>query len=90
MQKQAEKFEKNVFDNKVESLFRSDSTGSFHDAVHEAIGKSYSDNTLKKLFYVLPENIQNHAFDYGLSDTVFRDNVYVFLQQKDLNNENIN
>lgn len=66
----------------VNSLFKSDTCSSFHDVVHEALGKSYSDEKLKEIFYMLPINIQQIAFNLGLSDTVFRNEVYVYITEQ--------
>lgn len=61
---------------KVEELF-SNSLGvcHFHDAILDATGKSLSDEALREKFDMLPDSIQQIAFEWGLSDTVFRDRI---------------
>jgi hypothetical protein len=54
--------------------------GSFHDVVYEVTGNSMSPEELRKVFYTLPGNIRNKAHEWGLSDTVFRDDASVFLR----------
>lgn len=44
-----------------------------HDAILDATGQSLSDDELRKAFDSLPENVQQIAFEWGLSDTAFRD-----------------
>lgn len=62
----------------VNSLFE-DEPGFFHDAVFDATGVSHPKEKLKELFYELPKNIQMTAFEWGLNDTVFRDEVFVYV-----------
>ena len=64
----------------VNSLFES-GWESFHDAVYEATDVSFSKEELKDLFYELPMNISNIALEWGLSDTVFGDEVYTYIKE---------
>ncbi len=52
---------------------------SFHDAVFEATNIHYTDEELKELFFSLPDNLMDMAHCWGLSDTVFRDEVYIWI-----------
>jgi len=63
------------------------SVGSFHDTVYEATGVSHSNEKLKEIFYTLPKDIQMIALQWGLSDTVFGDEAYVFIKEK-INGQN--
>ena len=58
-----------------------DEIASFHDCVFEAIGKSRNEEELKLIFLSLPDSITITALEWGLSDTVFREEVYVYLCQ---------
>lgn len=59
----------------IHDLFQLEDTSSFHDSVLEATNISLSDDKLKKLFKALPVGVQGTAYTYGLSDTVFNDQV---------------
>ncbi len=65
----------------IDSLFEDDAWYPFHDAVYEATNVSHPKEKLKELFLELPKDVQQTAFTWGLSDTVFRDEVYVFVTQ---------
>ena len=57
-----------------ENIFRSKvGLASFHDAIFEITGNSYSQESLIKIFQLLPDSIQSIANNWGLSDTEFRD-----------------
>ncbi len=62
--------------------FTNSDLDSLHDVVYEAIDKSLSYEELEKIFNELPEHIQSLAVSWGMSDTVFRDNVYEHLKKK--------
>jgi hypothetical protein len=49
---------------------------SFHDVVFEATGKSMGMEELKEIFNSLSHHTKMTAFEWGLSDTVFRDDAY--------------
>jgi hypothetical protein len=51
---------------------------NFHDVVIEVLGH-YERPTLEKIFTLLPLDIRGIAFSWGLSDTPFRDEVYVWI-----------
>ena len=54
-----------------------------HDAVMDSTGKELNRKELEVLFNELPRSIQFTAFQWGMSDTVFGDEVYVHLQPKE-------
>ncbi len=67
----------------AEELFSSVSEwGGFHDVVVELTGESLGPKQLRVLFDSLPEQTRNIAHCWGMSDTVFRDEAYVFLSKK--------
>ncbi len=65
----------------IEDLF-ADSHGlaAFHDCLFEAIGRDFTDDELREVFDSLPDDIQETAQEWGLVDTVFRDDAYEYLQ----------
>jgi len=52
---------------------------SFSDCVTNVTDKPLSKEELRSIFNTLPRQIQAIAFAWGLSDTVFRDEVYTFI-----------
>lgn len=70
------------YDMIVNSLFESKTgVASFHDSIFQACNVSHNDETLQLLFYQLPFSIQQTALNYGLSDTVFGDAVYIHVKK---------
>lgn len=61
----------------VNSLF--EDYARFHDVVFEATGVSHPKEKLIELFLKLPHPIQMTAFGWGLSDTIFSDEAYVYI-----------
>jgi len=66
----------------VTCLFSGDRWHAFHDAVLNSSGISHSKEELRELFLTLPMNIQMTAFEWGLGDTVFRDEVYEHITEE--------
>lgn len=60
---------------------------SFHDVVVEALELTEEVNkeSLRKIFELLPDQIRSKAIQWDMSDTVFRDDVYVWLQDERFN-----
>jgi len=52
----------------------------FHDVVLDAIGKDLDKDILLKIYETLPESIRCTAEQWGLSDTVFRDEAYEWIE----------
>ena len=75
----------------IEALFREFSWEDFSDVLVEADLEDTKENA-HKYFSSLPERIQQIAVDYGLCDTVFRDEALSYLtriETKSMNgNEN--
>lgn len=66
----------------VKNLFEDYGAEHFHDTVWEVTGVSYPADKLREIFLILPKNIQFIALEWGLSDTVFNDEVYKFLEKE--------
>lgn len=71
----------------VNELFEDkDEVASFHDCVVEALswsyeqGKALTPETLRKVFDALPEHVRDVAHSWGMSDTPFRDDAFVFIR----------
>lgn len=52
---------------------------SFHDTVYNSTGEDCNREQLIKIYQSLPHNLKCNALEWGMSDTVFRDNVYEHL-----------
>ena len=64
----------------IDELFSKESEwASFHDMIAEIKNRKYTVVELRKIFDNLPENIKDQAQVHGISDSVVRDNAYVFL-----------
>lgn len=55
--------------------------GVFSDVLYEIDKIEYDSEALRKIFLSLPKEIQDVAYCWGLSDTVFCDDVYDYLEQ---------
>jgi hypothetical protein len=68
----------------LEQLFDLDNENcavdNFHDCVILATDINHTPESLQRIFERLPPEIQEIAFSWGLSDTVFRDFVYDYLK----------
>jgi Tfp pilus assembly protein PilN len=67
----------------TDDLFAEQSeAGSFHDVVADVTGESSIPvEQLKMIFSRLPRHVQMTALQWGLSDTVFRDQAFVYLRE---------
>lgn len=59
----------------------------FHDTIYDATDVSYNQESLEKMFDVLPNGIKMTAYEWGMSDTVFGDNVYKHFKPKEVKKE---
>lgn len=66
----------------VNYLFGGHEWYGFHDAVLEATGVSHSKEKLKELFLELPKDIQQTGIEWGLSDTEFGGQVFVYITKQ--------
>ena len=55
----------------------------FHDAIVDSLSydRYLTDNEINYYWELLPNNIKQIALDWGASDTVFRDQAYIYFQQ---------
>jgi hypothetical protein len=65
----------------TEDLFAGDGWESLHDVVVELDCKSRTKEEIRAIFDKLPERVRRTAHLWGLSDTVFRDEVYEHLRR---------
>jgi hypothetical protein len=56
--------------------------GSFHDTLHDLFGETFDEEQQEKYFMELPESAKFTAYEWGLSDTCFRDEAWTFLKEK--------
>ena len=67
----------------TEDLFGDDGDwGSLHDVLIELHGKRRTKDEVKAMFLLLPEHVRDEAHTWGLSDTVFGDDAYVYFRDK--------
>lgn len=55
---------------------------AMHDVIFKVVGIKPTNNEIQIFWNHLPEGIQNTAIQWGTSDTVFRDNLYEWLETK--------
>jgi hypothetical protein len=66
----------------VITVSKSINIDGLHDVLVDALeNKRYTDTQIEKAFHLLPEHIQHIAFQWGSSDTVFRDEAYVYIMK---------
>ena len=65
----------------TEDLFADDGWEGLHDVVVQLDGKSRTKDEIRAIFNRLPERVKDTAHQWGLSDTVFRDEAYVYLSK---------
>lgn len=53
----------------------------FYDVVFDSIGKKCNEDELKIIYNLLPHHIKSICEEWGMGDTVFRDNAYQFLKE---------
>lgn len=54
----------------------------FQDALYEAFGREFSEEEALVKFEELPRHTQFIAYEWGMNDTVFRDEAYSFFMSK--------
>jgi hypothetical protein len=69
-----------TFDVKFDNLFKDNDWFSFHDCLSDVVPADYTEEECREVFEILPDHIQLLAVEWRLSDTVFRDDAYVFLK----------
>jgi len=65
-----------------------DDFDSIHDCIIENFIKDFesgkkkiTEDVIKSLFYMLPQDIFGDAVKWGIDDTEVRDNIYIFIQE---------
>jgi len=54
---------------------------AMHDVIFEVVGIKPTNEQIQKIWNGLPEDIQSIAIQWGTNDTVFRDNLYEWLEK---------
>jgi hypothetical protein len=54
---------------------------TLNEIVNEIIGSTINDNQLQALWDMMPNDVKGTAIQWGMDDTVARDNIYEFLQK---------
>ena len=55
---------------------------AMHDVILETKGYNPTDEQIQEIWNSLPEDIKGTALQWGCDDTVFRDNLYVYLSDE--------
>ena len=63
-----------------DELFSGVNYAGLSDACSEFFNKDLCIDELKNIFNMLPKNIKDDVYHYGLSDSVVRDDIYVYLR----------
>lgn len=71
---------KEIEDNSDLDSITDDEWNHFHDVVLTAVGKNLSRQKLKDYFRILPDDLIDDIFHWGLSDTVVRENIIEYLK----------
>ena len=58
-----------------------DELNAMHDVILEALGIEPTEEQILDFFNMLPDHIKGLAMQWGTSDTVFRDDMYVWLEK---------
>jgi hypothetical protein len=54
---------------------------AMHDVIFEVKGFKPTNEQIQEIWDSLPEHIKGVALEWGCDDTVFRDNMYVWLEK---------
>jgi len=68
-------------DSSIHKLFDKNDFASFHTAIIDASDKHLNQEELVEVWNILPNEIKLTAIEWGMSDTVFGDKVYVWAEQ---------
>lgn len=64
----------------IDDLFQGREWDGLHDVIVDTLNVKPTVEQAKNVFLKLPENIQMIAFEWGMGDTVFRDETYKAIQ----------
>lgn len=59
--------------------FNQNDWNHFHDVVDGATDQSKPQEELERIFLLLPELLQSETTNWGMNDTVWRENAYLYL-----------
>lgn len=54
---------------------------AMHDVIFEVMGTEPNNEEIKAFWDIMPEDIKGTAIQWGCSDSVFRDNMYEWLEK---------
>lgn len=69
----------------TDELFADEGAAAFHDVVVQALNLSeeeagiLNESKLRQVFAVLPEPVRDVAYEWGFSDSVFKDNAVFYM-----------
>ncbi len=65
----------------IENEFCSNDFAGFHDAIIDATDKHLNQEELIEVWNILPTHIKTTAIEWGMQDTEFKDEVYVWSKE---------
>jgi len=60
--------------------FKQNDWNHLHDCIFHVTGKKSSQKELEKIFTLIPEDLQLEAYEWGMSDTLWRDNFIEWME----------
>lgn len=66
---------------KVQIELEQEDFNAMHDVIFEVLDTQPTDEQIQKVWNILPDHIQGDAIQWGASDSVFRDNMYVWIKE---------
>ena len=66
---------------KVDVELEQEDFDAMHDVIFEVMGIEPSNEEIKAFWDLMPEDIKGTAIQWGCSDSVFRDNMYEWLEK---------
>jgi hypothetical protein len=66
---------------KVDVELEQEDFDAMHDVIFEVMGTEPSNEEIKAFWDLMPEDIKGTAIQWGCSDSVFRDNMYEWLEK---------
>lgn len=66
---------------KVTTVLEKEDFDAMHDVIVDVVGVTPTNVQIQKLWDEMPEHIKGTAVEWGCNDSVFRDNMYVWLSK---------
>lgn len=66
---------------KVDVELEQEDFDAMHDVIFEVMGTEPSNEEIKAFWDLMPEDVKGTAIQWGCSDSVFRDNMYEWLEK---------